>query len=243
MRHKCVLVFFFLFMLVCVAVPLQAKEPSSKDAEEIIEKVKTNFMKIKDATAKVDLDYNLHLFGCAGAKHLYGHGHFKAPDRLEGVIDGDTYFVRGNDIRKIRKDGQKFYVRLLNSLDFSIGLHPGLITHNFYLKIIKKDKKEIVIEGIPKPGVLKNAKKVIFYLDPQRYLLRELNIVFPNPFLGGRIKIDYEKIKGIWVPTACSGNSAVELKNSILVGYGFNLRGKSIKINTGLSDDIFKPGF
>ncbi len=223
--------------------PAFSTPQTSKEAAEIVEKINKNYSKIKDATADITIDYNLHLLGCSGHKRVYGNGHYKAPERLQGTIDGDTYWVKGNDIRKSRRDGQKFYVRLINSLDFSVGLHPGLMTHNFYLKVIKKDKEEIVMEGIPKPGILKNAKKVMFYIDPQRYLLREIDVIFPNPFLGGRIKIEYEKIQGLWVPVGCHGESAIELRNSILIGYGFKLSSQNMNINTGLGDKLFEAGF
>lgn len=243
MQHRRTFILAFLLVVFAASSLSQSPQSSSKEAEEIIDKVKANFFKIKDATADITLDYNLYLFGCAGNKRVYGNGYFKSPDKMQGVIDGDTYFVKGNDIRKIRKDGNKFYVRFINSIDFSIGLHPGLITHNFFINIIKNEPDEIIIEGIPKPGILKNAKKVLFKIDPKKSLLREIDVKFGNQFLGGKIKINYEKIDGHWVPVGCEGESAIELRSSVLIGYGFKLKGSNFKINTGLSDDLFKPGF
>ena len=191
----------------------------------------------------ITLDYTLFLFGCSGLQRFEGKAYYKSPDKIKATLNKVTYFARGNRIRKIDKKGKRFYVRLINSLDFSPGFHAGLIPHNFSLKVIKDNTKEIVIEGIPKPGIMKNVTKVIFYIDPKEYLLRELDLTLVNRNLSGRIKIDYEKIKGLWVPVGFHGRTAIELMDNILVGMRIRLSGKNIKINPGLPDKLFDPGF
>jgi len=232
-----------LTIILLVFLCLQATATPTRNPVDIINKVKANFLKVEDASADITLDYNLCLFGCAGHRQLTGVGYFKAPDRIKTTLDGITYFARGNRIRKIDKDGKKFYLKLVNATDASVGYHPGLITHNFSLKTIKDEPDEIVIEGIPKPGVLNNTSKVIFYIDPQRYLLTKFHAVLKNRFLSGTTNIDYEKIKGIWVPVGCHGRTAIQMQNFALVGVGFNLQSKNMKINTGLSNKFFEPGF
>jgi len=210
---------------------------------EIVEKVTGNFLKIKDASAEIALEYDTYIFSCAGKKRLIGKGQYKAPDKLQGTIETDTYFTRGNKISKLDKNNKRYCVTLLNAPDFSLGYHPGLMANNFFLKLLKDNPEEIVIEGTPKPRVLKNVKKIIFYIDPKEYLLRKLDVIFPNPLLSGTIYIDYEKIKGLWVPVGCHGKSAVEVRSSILIGVGFKLASTNMKINTGLPDKLFDPGF
>jgi hypothetical protein len=118
-----------------------------------------------------------------------------------------------------------------------------LIPYNFFLTVIKDNPDEIVIEGIPKPGILKNVEKVIFHIDPKEYLLQKLDLILVNKNLSGTIRIDYQKIKGLWVPVGFYGRTAVEIGNGALVGMGIRLKGKNFKINTGLPDKLFDPGF
>jgi hypothetical protein len=227
-----------LLLCFCLAVPSQART-----AGEIIQKVDRQFRKIKDATADLILDYNINLLGCAGNQRMTGKGYFKAPDKGKALVEGITYFARGNQFRKIDEKGKKFYVKLLNSLDFRPGYSPKLIPHNFYLKLIKDDEKEIVIQGTPRPGVLKNVTRVTFHIDPDEYLLREMDIRLVDKSLSGRIEIEYNEINGIQVPVGLHGSTAIELRKGILVGMDLRLRGNNIKINTDLPDSLFDPGF
>jgi len=232
-----------LIIIFIVFLPFSTGAAPKRTPAQIISKVNTNFSKIKDATADVTLDYNLYLFGCAGRRRMTGQAYFKAPNKIKTTINDVTYFAQGNRIRKIDQKGKKFYVRLINALDASLGFNPGLIPYNFHLKIIKDNDQEIIIEGIPKPGILKNAKSATFHIDPQKYLLRHIDIAFTNIFLSGRTTIDYKQIKGIWVPIGCRGRSALETKNNALVGIGYELKLKNLKINAGLADQLFNPGF
>lgn len=202
-----------------------------------------NFSKIKDATSDIILEYKIYFFGCSGRRCLRGKGYFKSPDKIKAVVDNITYFARKNNIRKIDEKGKRFYVKLKDALDFSVGFNPKLITHNFNLKVFKETKDRIVLEGIPKPGILKNVKKVFFYIDPQEYLLHELDVKFANERLGGKIKIEYQKIKGLWVPVSFAGESALVIRDGFLAGMGIKLSGENVKINTGLPDKLFNPGF
>ena len=222
----------------------EARAPAPKrSASAIIEKVNHNFLKIKDASMDLKLDYILFLFGCSGLQRLEGKAYYKSPDKIKATLNKITYFARGNRIRKIDEKGKRFYVRLINSLDFSPGFHAGLIPHNFSLKVLRDEKKEIVIEGIPKPGIMKNVTKVIFYIDPKEYLLRKLDLALANKNLSGGIKINYRKIEGLWVPVGFYGRTAIELRDNALVGMGIRLKGENFKINTGLPDKLFDPDF
>lgn len=232
-----------LTVLLLVILSLSTSAAPKRTPAEIINRVAANFLKLKDAETEVRLDYRLYLFGCASHRVLKGNGFFKGPDKIKTTIDGVTYFAKGNSIRKIDQKGRKFYVRLINAVDAGVGFHPGLITHNFNLRTIKDSAEEIIIEGIPKPGILNNTEKIIFYIDPKEYLLSKFHAVLYNKYLSGTTEIDYEKIKGIWVPVGCHGKTAIQLKDYALIGVGFSLRGKNIKINTGLKDKLFEPGF
>ena len=236
-----------LFLLICLAAGLwqaEAQAPAPKrSAAAIIQKVNQNFLKIRDATADISLDYSLFLFGCSGLRRMQGKGYYKSPDKIKAVIEGVTYFAIGNRIRKIDEKGKRFYVKLINALDFSPGFHAGLIPHNFLLTVLKDEPEEIVIEGIPKPGVLKHVRRVIFHIDPKGYLLRKLDLDLTDRNLSGSIKVDYEKIRGIWAPVGFEGTSAVALNSNFLIGIRIKLYGENIKINTGLPDSLFNPGF
>lgn len=210
--------------------------------EEIVRKLDQNFSRIRDAKAEITLDSGLQLLGCGGLQQQKGLLFFKAPDKIKIMLNHDTYFIRGNRIRKIDGEGKRYYVKLLHAPDFSPGFGPRLITHNFNLKIIKESTDEVIIEGLPKPGVLKNVKKVFFRIDPKEYILRGMDLSMRQN-ISGRIYIKYEKIDGMAVPTVTWGKSALELASETLVGLTFNLRGEKIRINTGLSNKLFDPGF
>lgn len=216
---------------------------SQERVGEIMDKISAHFNNLKNATADITIDYNLYLFGCSGNRRMQGKGWWKYPDKIKAVMDGVTYFAKGNRIRKIDEKGRKHYIKMLNSINFAPGFHPGLIPYNFNLTLLEDGKEDIVIEGIPKPGTLKNVTKVIFHIDPQDYLIRYLDITVINDRLSGKMYIDYEKIDGIWVPVGFHGKSAIELSSNILVGLGITLKGENIKLNTGLPDKIFNPGF
>ncbi len=236
-----------LFLITCLSLlsfQTEALAPApARSATAIIESVNSNFLKIKDATADLTLDYSLFIFGCSGLHRMQGKGFYKSQDLIKATLNKVTYFAEGNRIRKIDEKGKRFYVKLLNSLDFSPGFHAGLIPYNFELALIKDDKDEIIIQGIPKPGTLKHVTKVLFYIDPQDYLLRKLDLTLTRRSLSGTIKIDYEKIKGLWVPVGFQGTTAIELRENALIGMRISLKGKNIKINTGLPDNLFDPGF
>jgi hypothetical protein len=232
----------FLCLLLASQVITQTTT-AQRSAEQILARVNKNFQQIKDATADLTLDYNIFFFGCSGLRRMKGKGYYKYPDRLKSEMEGVTYFARGNRIRKIDDKGKRFYVRLTNSLDFAPGFHVGLIPHNFRLRLIKDEVDEILIEGIPKPGILNHVKKVIFHIDPQEYLLKKLDLTFSNRGLSGNINIDYQKMQGFWVPVGFHGTTAIEIRDNMLVGMGIRLKGENFKLNTGLPDALFNPGF
>lgn len=227
-----------------LCLTLNQSTSSARSAASVINRVNQNFSKIKDTVADFTLDYNMHFFGCSGNRRFTGKLYYKYPDSLKIAIDDfDTYFATGNRIRKIDKNGKKFYVTFLNSLDFKVGFNPKLITENFYLKILQDNKEGIVIEGLPKPGILKNITKVTFHINPQEYLLRKLDLEMNNKRLSGSILINYEKIKGIWVPSGFQGNTAIEIRSRFLVGLDLSLEGNNFKINSGPPKELFDPGF
>jgi outer membrane lipoprotein-sorting protein len=241
MRAK-TLITLVLFLILASQVSTQP--PASQgSAEQIIARVNKNLQQIKDATADITLDYNLCFFGCSGLRRMKGRGYYKYPDRIKSELEGITYFARGNRIRKIDEKGKMFYVKLINSLDFAPGFHAGLIPYNFRLRLLKDSKDEILIEGIPKPGTLKHITKVIFHIDPREYLLRKMDLTLSNRSLSGSIKIDYQKIQSYWVPVGFHGTTAIEIRDNMLVGMGIRLKGENFKINTGLPNKLFDPGF
>ena len=229
-----------IFVLVLLPLPSHAHQ---NRINEIISQLKANFFQIKDVQGEMILDYKLHLFGCSGTRRLNGYGYFKNPNKGTCTLDGVKWFARGNRFYKIDQKGQRWYVKLLNSLDFGIGYHPGLISHNFQLKILKDSAEQIVLEGQPKPGIFKNAKKVIFYIDPKRYLLTDVEVKFSNERLSGKSTIYYKKIGQLWVPVGCQGKSAIELSHNLLIGLSFKLKTTKVKINNSLPDKLFEPGF
>jgi len=214
--------------------------PLKHTPEEVISKFNGHFQKIKDARADIVLETSLRIFGCGSTLRQKGYGIFKPSDKIKAVLDQTTYLIKGNFIRKIEPEGKLYYIRLIHAPDFSVGFGPELIPHNFYLKIIRDDEKEIVIEGTPKPGILKNVKRVYFYFDPQEYLLRRLEMSFENKNIKGEAKIKYEKLTGLWVPVETFGRSAIEANSGTLIGFNFSLKGKNFKINSGVSEAEFK---
>jgi hypothetical protein len=235
----CILV----FGLVLGGTPGLAQGESSQKAAEIVHKMDRYFQQIKDATLDVTLDYNIRVLGCSGNRHFAGKGYFKHPTRLKAKVNGTTYFANGNQIRRIDEDGKKFYIRLTHSIDMSIGFRPNLMTHNFYLELVEENTEQYVIKGIPKPGTLKSVTEIYFYINKDPLLISALDVKFINQNLGGKLKIDYKKIQGIWVPHNLAGQSAIVLPGGFLVGMDLDLTGSNIRINTGLSEKLFDPGF
>jgi len=205
--------------------------------------MKQAFAPLKDAEGTITLDYNIRVFGCSGNQRLTGKAYFKAPYLIRAEINGVTYFAKGNRIRKIDDKGKHWYVKLINAIDLNVGFGPQLMTRNFTLKNLGIENGLLVLEGIPKPGRIKNVTKVYFYIDPELYLLRELDIKFVNKSLGGRIKVSWQKINGVWAPVSFDGDSAVVIPGGFLAGMGLKLSGSNIKLNQGLSDKLFDPGF
>jgi len=215
---------------------------AASSPEEIIQKATANFSLIKDAKAEIVLDAGLQFVGCGGMQRQTGSLWFKAPDKVKVYLDGTYYYIKGNSIRKIDETGQRFYVRLINAPDFSVGFSPALIPHNFNLKLLQDNVNEAVIEGIPKPGVLKNVYKVTFHVAKPAYLVNQLDLAI-NHNRGGRIFINYANQEGAMVPTETFGRSALELNAGLLVGLNFDLKGQNFIINSGLSDALFEAGF
>jgi len=224
---------FLLLVLPCKA---------TTSPEEIVKRVNDKFAKIRDAQVDITLDTKLQILGCGGFVQKKGMLFFKAPDKIKIILDHDQYFIRGNNIRKIDREHKRYYIRLIHAPDFSPGFTPNLISHNFNLKLVRESTEEIVIEGTPKPGVLKNVKKVFFRIDPEEYLLLGMDLSIRQG-LSGKVVIKYEKIGGINVPVATSGKSALELNSGFLAGFFFSLRGENVKVNLGLPDRLFDPGF
>lgn len=205
---------------------------------EVVAKLTANFSKIKDARFDVELSSGVQLLGCGGLQVQKGKALFKYPDQFKAKLDNNLFIIKGNFIRWIKPDGKLYYVRLIHAPDFSVGFNPELMTFNFNLKMIKEASDGVVIEGIPKPGVLKNINKVTFFIDPINYLVRRMDLGFVDKKISGYINIDYEKINGLWVPVAAYGRSALELYNSALVGLVFDLRGSNFQLNTSLPASV-----
>lgn len=209
------------------------------DPQEIVKRLNDKFQLIHDARADFKLETSLQIFGCAGSQWQAGELLFKAPDNIKIRINGYTYIFKGNFGRRFDPDGKEYWVRFVHAPDFSIGFHPGLLSHNFYLTIIKDDPAEIIMEGLPKPGVLKNVNKVTFHIDPREDLLRSMDISFHNVFISGRAAIDYEKVNDLWVPISTYGKSAFEPRSGFLIGFSFKLIGSNFKINTDIPTSEF----
>jgi len=222
--------------LVLIA-PLSALTP-----EELVDKLNANFSRMKDGRTEITLDTSLQLLGCGGLNRQTGYLWFKAPDKVKAIVGKETYFIRGNRIRKIDGQGKRFYVTLLHAPDFTPGFNPKLMTYNFRLKTIKESSTEVVLAGIPKPGTLKNVRKVLFRIDPVNCLLTAMDLTL-NGGLSGRVNLKYETVNGITVPYTCYGKSALEIFSGSLVGLVFNLSGQKLVINSGLPDSLFDPGF
>jgi hypothetical protein len=216
---------------------------ASRNPQEIINQFDAQYSKIKDATMDVTLDTSLQILGCSGLTRFKGKGYFKAPAKIQITLNKTIYFVHGNNIRKIDPDGKRYYVRFINAQYFTPCFNQNLIPYNFNLTTLKDGPDDIVIDGLPKPGVLKNVTKVTFHFDPKSYLLRQLDLTLINKKKPEYIYIDYKLIDGIWVPVSCHGRSAIELRAGLLVGLDLKLKGGNFQLNKGLADKIFEPGF
>jgi hypothetical protein len=237
MSRRIFLMFPFILVLAVIVWAAAGPAPST-----LVDALARKFLLVRDAECDITLDTSLQLLGCGGVNRQKGQLYFKAPDRVMAVLGKERYYVRGNDIRKIDAEGKRFYIRLLHAPDFSAGFNPRLMETNFNLRVISSSSNEVVMEGLPKPGVLKNVKKVTFNADPSADLLRSMDLSINNG-LKGKIFIDYRSIDGLDVPVACHGRSALELNGGFLVGLIFGLKGDNFKINRGLSDKLFEPGF
>lgn len=224
-------------LLALLAAPAAAQTP-----ETVINKFNESFARIRDAHGSFTLDTSLQIMGCGGPVRQTGELWYKAPDRIKFTLGGDTYFFKGNNIRKVDGQGRRFYVQLLHAPDFTPGFNPRLIGHNFNLKIVREAPDDTVIEGLPKPGVLKNVRKVLFHFAPRSDLLTSLDLSL-NYGLAGRLNIKYDSINGFAVPTATYGRSALEIVSGSLAGLIYDLKGERISVNKGLSDALFEPGF
>jgi hypothetical protein len=236
-----VLLFFLLLFLTMPACPL----PSGRDRlvpAEIVNSLTKKFLLVRDAACDITLDTSLQLMGCGGVHRQKGRLYYQAPDRVMAVLDKDRYYVKGNTIKKIDAEGKRYNIRLLNAPDFSVGFNPRLMDHNFNLRVLAASTSEVVLEGLPKPGVLKNVNKIIFKVDPSADLLRSMDLAIARN-LKGKVFIDYQVINGLDVPIACYGRSALEMNGGFLIGLIFSLKGTNFKINAGLSPKIFEPGF
>ncbi len=235
MKQICLII----ISLMLAATPLGG-DPLSP--EEIVNRLVVNFSKVRDASADLTLDTSLQILGCGGVHRQKGQLLFKAPDRVKARVDRDQYFIKGNSIRKIDGEKKCYYIRLIHAPDFSPGFNPRLMTHNFNLKVFAKTTDEVVMEGLPKPGVLKNVKKVVFHVDPRENLLRSMDLSIRQG-IKGKVFITYEKMGGLWVPVRVHGKSALELSGGFLVALFFDLKGENFKVNAGLPDKQFEPGF
>jgi hypothetical protein len=226
-------------LLLTILVSGALSDPAST---ALVNRLANKFLLVRDAECDITLDTSLQLLGCGGVNRQKGHLYYKAPDRVMAVLGKERYYVRGNDIRKIDEHGKRSYISLLHAPDFSVGFNPRLMDHNFHLRVISSSTAEVVLEGLPKPGVLKNVKKVTFKVDPAAELLRSMDLAIAGG-LKGKVYIDYRQIDGLSVPIACHGQSALELNGGFLAGLVFGLKGDNFQINRGLSDKLFEPGF
>lgn len=232
---------FLVIILLITSLPAWSFAPPLSP-DNIVKCLSARFDQVRDGECDITLDTSLHLFGCGGVNRQKGRLYYKAPDRVMAILDKERYYIKGNNIKKIDAQGKRFYIRLLHAPDFSVGFNPRLMDHNFNLRVISSSTGEVVLEGLPKPGVLKNVKKVTFRADPSADLLRSMDLAIANN-LKGKVLIDYRVIEGLDVPVACHGRSALELNGGFLVGLIFSLKGDNFKINTGLPAKLFEPGF
>jgi hypothetical protein len=230
-----------LLLTACLAA-LLAVQALAATPEEVIDRFNASFARIKDAHGSFTLDTSLQIMGCGGPVRQTGELWYKAPDLIKFTLERDTYFFKGNRIRKIDGQGKRFYVQLVHAPDFAPGFNPKLIAHNFNLKLVKDSPGDLALEGLPKPGVLKNVRKVVFHFDPLDHLLTRMDLSL-NYGLTGRLNIKYEKIDGLAVPTATYGRSALEIFAGSLAGLIYDLKGARIRVNNGLADKLFEPGF
>jgi outer membrane lipoprotein-sorting protein len=210
--------------------------------QDYLDRLDKNFTKLKDAQADISLGVGLQLIGCGGLQQQKGRLYFKAPDRFLIKLERETYFIKGNTIKKIDNAGKRSYVQLLYAPDFSHGYNAGLLAYNFNLKLLKESSTEVQIEGLPKPGVLKNVTRVVCFIDPQENLLTRIDLTL-RQHLSGDVLIKYQRLDDINVPVATYGKSALELSEGSLVGLIYDLRGNNLKINQNLPDSLFEADF
>jgi len=227
------------FTLISLTLPSLA----NPRVNQIINNLKSNYDQVKTVQADIALDFSLMVFGCSGLQRFEGDFYYKYPDKIRAKVDGTTYYVRGNKIRKIDDKGKRYYIQLLNAIDMSYGLHAGVLKPNFDLKVIKDTPDEIILDGLPKPGVLKNTKNILFYIDPKRKIIEKFDIFFKNRMISGTIYLDHQKINNLWVPIGFHGKTAIEVVGGNLVGLQIKLISKNVRINQALSDKLFDPGF
>ncbi len=206
----------------------------------LFSKVSGRFGEIKDAQGNFRLETHLYLLGCSGTTIYEGPAYYKYPDRILVKVKKTSYFAQGNIIRKTDPQGRKTYYKILYSPDCTIGYRPEVVPFNFDLKTIAESSTEVVIEGLTKNVVLKNVKKVIFYVDPSQNLLKKMDLLFTNEHISGNAVIYYQKVDGLVVPVATEGRSAFQLSSGALIGFGFKLTSSSMKVNAGVPDSVFK---
>jgi hypothetical protein len=230
-----------IFSLSLCSALLSSPSTSFKtDPRVLFSKVATRFGEIKDAQGDFRLETKVYLFGCSGTTVYEGPAYYKYPDRIKVTVKNKTsYMAQGNIIRKTDPQGKITYYKILYAPDCSIGYRPELVPYNFDLKTIAESSAEVVIEGLPKPGVLKNVKRVVFHIDPAEYLIRKLDIIFTNEYISGSAVIHYAKVDGLVVPVATEGKSAFQLRTGALVGFDFKLTSGQMKVNAGVPDRVF----
>jgi hypothetical protein len=211
------------------------------DPVALFSKVSAQFGQIKDAEGEFRLETKLYLFGCSGTTVYEGPAYYKYPDRIKVTVKNKTsYMAQGNYIRKTDPQGKITYYKILYAPDCSIGYRPELVPYNFNLKTIAESSTEVAIEGLPKPGVLKNVKRVIFYIDPSENLLSKIDIIFSNDNISGNAVIYYQKVNGLTVPVATEGKSAFQLRTGALISFSFKLTSSNMKVNAGVSENDLK---
>ena len=230
-----------ILLLLCGALMSSPNTVFLTDPIQLLSKVSSHFGKMKDAEGDFRLETRLYLFGCSGTTVYEGHAYYRYADSiLVKVNDKRAYLAQGNYIRKTDAEGKITYYKILYAPDFGIGYRPEAIPHNFILKTVAENSLEVAVEGQPKPGVLKNVKKVVFYIDPSQNLLTKMDIFFTNENISGNAVIHYQKVDGLVVPVATEGRSAFALRSGALVGFGFKLTSSNIKVNSGVPASYFK---
>ncbi len=226
-------------LLITLTFPCSA----SQRVNQIINNLKSNYDQIKTAQADITLDLNLMVFGCSGLQRFEGAFYYKYPNKIRTSVNGTTYYAEGNRIRKVDDKGKRYYIKLLNAIDMGRGFNADVLKHNFNFKIVKDNPNEIILDGLPKPEVLKNTKNIFFYIDPKKKIVKKFDIFFKNRMISGTIHLDHQKISNIWVPIGFHGRTAIEVVGGNLVGLKIRLIGKNVRVNQALSDKLFNPGF